>query len=605
MPDAPAELITRRRLLRWGSWFALVNAGGIAVIGLRYLAHYAAPGVSVAWTYAAIAYVGHVSVLAYLPFLLLLLPLILIRPARRLVLGVAVTVASAGLTLLLLDSLVFAENRYHLSVLTAQLLAPRTWAFAAFYFVALLAIESLLAVWVWRRTTRPPRRRLGRYVALGLGGCVVASHLVHAYADAYYYVPVTAFTHYLPLYTPLDSLALFKLGLVDVPRTRERQVAAGLGRAPGALLSYPKAPLQCRGPSPPLNVLLIVVDAMRADALTPEVAPHLSAFAAEAVRFEHHYSGGNSSRAGMFSLFYGLPATYWRAFAGVARPPVLMDLFREHGYQLGIFVTTPVHRAVGMDRTALAHVPNLRQKTVGRTNRSHELDRIVTDDWRAWLERRNPSAPFFGLLYWDTAQAIDPPEDYPPPVAVSAAGSEQQRLYGRYLTAVHFVDSLAGRVLADLRERNLVDRTIVIVTADHGMEFDEGGGGFKGHGTAYSRYQLQTPFVLRWPGRPAARVERRTSHFDLTPTLVGGLFACTNPPSDYSSGRDLFANGQWDWLIGTSYAGFALIEPDQVTVSYPSGYYEVRDRDYRLVANPRLRREAHQAALHEMGRFYR
>jgi len=605
VPDARAEVITRRRLLRWGSWFAAVNAGCLAVIGLRYLVHYRAPGLSLAWAYALVAYLGHVSVLAYVPFLLLLLPLTLVWPSRRLVLAVAVTAASAGLALVLLDSLVFEENRYHLSVLTAQLLAPRTWAFAAFYFVALLAIESSLAVWVWRRTVAPPRRRLGRYLAVGLGACWLASHLMHAYADAYYYVPVTAFTHYLPLYQPLDSLALFKLGFVDVPRVRERQVAAGLDQAPGVVLNYPRVPLQCRGPSPPLNVLLIVVDAMRADALTPAVAPSLTAFAGDAVRFERHYSGGNSSRAGMFSLFYGLPATYWRAFAGVTRSPVLMDLFRAHHYRLGIFVTTPVHRAVGMDRTALAHVPNLRQKTVGRTNRSHELDRIVTDDWRAWLDRHNPSEPFFGLVYWDTAQAIDPPDDYPPAVAVSPGASAQQRQYARYLTAVHFVDSLAGRVLADLKARNLFDRTIVIITSDHGMEFDESGQGFKGHGTAYSRYQLHTPFVVRWPGRAAARVERRTSHFDLAPTLVGGLFGCTNPPSDYSSGRDLFSNGQWDWLIAASYGSFAILEPEQVIVSYPSGYYEIRDGDYRLVSRPRLGREAHQAALHEMGRFYR
>jgi membrane-anchored protein YejM (alkaline phosphatase superfamily) len=605
MPDAPAGVTTRRRLLRWGSWFALVNAGGLALIGLRYLAHYAAPGLSVAWLYALVAYLGHVSALAYLPFLLLLVPLIALLPWYRLALGVGVAAASAGLSLALLDSLVFAENRYHLSVLTAQLLAPRTWAFVGFYFVALLAIESMLALWVWRRTARPPRRRLGRYLALGLGGCLLVSHVVHAYADAYYYVPVTAFTHYLPLYQPLDSRALARLGLVDVARTRERQIAAGLGRAPGTVLKYPEAPLQCRGPAPALNVLLLVVDAMRADALTAAVAPHLSAFAEGAVRFEHHYSGGNSSRAGMFSLFYGLPPTYWRAFAGVARPPVLMDLFRAHHYQLGIFVTTPVFRAVGLDRTALAHVPNLRQKTVGRTNSPHELDGIVTEDWRAWLDRRDPALPFFGFLYWDTAQAIDPPADYRPAFTPPPNATPQQRLYAEYRTAVHFVDSLAGRVLADLEQRGLLERTIVIVTSDHGMEFDENGQGFKGHGTAFSRYQMQTPLVVRWPGRAPGRVERRTSHYDLAPTLVGGLFGCSNPEAEYSSGHDLFSGRQWDWLIAASYGDFGLIQPDRVTVTYASGYYEVRDRDYRVAAALRLDRDAHQAALREMGRFFR
>ena len=62
----------------------------------------------------------------------------------------------------------------------------------------------------------------------------------------------------------------------------------------------------------------------------------------------------------MFSLFYGLPATYWDAFADFARPPVLMDLFRQHDYQLGVFASSPVYRIVGLDRTALARIPNLR-----------------------------------------------------------------------------------------------------------------------------------------------------------------------------------------------------------------------------------------------------
>ena len=45
----------------------------------------------------------------------------------------------------------------------------------------------------------------------------------------------------------------------------------------------------------------------------------------------------------MFSLFYSLPATYWDAFANVARPPVLMDLFRQYDYQLGLFASSPVY----------------------------------------------------------------------------------------------------------------------------------------------------------------------------------------------------------------------------------------------------------------------
>ena len=111
-----------------------------------------------AWGYAPLAYVGHVSALAYLPCLLVLMPVILLSPRPRLVLPLGVVLGSIGGSLLLLDSLVFAENRYHLSVLTFILLAPQTWSFLGLYVVVGLAIEGMLAGWVWQRTARPPAR---------------------------------------------------------------------------------------------------------------------------------------------------------------------------------------------------------------------------------------------------------------------------------------------------------------------------------------------------------------------------------------------------------------------------------------------------------------
>jgi hypothetical protein len=58
------------------------------------------------------------------------------------------------------------------------------------------------------------------------------------------------------------------------------------------------------------------------------------------------------------------------------------------------------------------------------------------------------------------------------------------------------------------------------------------------------------------------------------------------------------------WLIGASHLGFALIEPERVTIVRPNGY-EIRDREYRLIPNPTVPRDVVRAALHEMRRFYR
>jgi membrane-anchored protein YejM (alkaline phosphatase superfamily) len=593
----------RKRLLRWANGFALANTAFLAIVGLRYLWYYSPLEPLVGWTYAGFAYVGHLGALAYVP-LLLLVPVMMLIPRPWAILPLAVLMSSVLLSFLLLDSLVFAENRYHLGVLTFSLLERRTWAFLFLYFLLGLAVEAMVAAWIWGRTALPQTRRTGWYIALGLGTCLLVSNLVHAWAEAHYYPPVTAFTRYLPLYQPRTDRGLVRLGLVDRTRAREQGVMAALARPSDRSLNYPLAPLRCEPRPPMLNVLLVVIDAMRADALTPEIAPHTFELAQGAIRFDGNFSGGNSSRAGMFSLFYGLPATYWDAFASLTRPPLLMDLFQRYGYQLGLFSSVPVYRAAALDRTALARVPNLRLETVSPYPGSTGWDRTLTDEWLEWLDRRDPAHPFFGFLYYDSAQAIETPENYPSVVPVPPGAPKHVRLHARYLTAVHYVDSLVGRVFDDLKRRKLLDRTVVIVTSDHGMEFNENGLGFIGHGTGFSDLQMHTLLVVRWPGRTPARVSRRTSHNDVAPTLLTELFGCTNPPSDYSSGHSLFSDAQWDWLIAASYEDFALIEPDRVTVVLPSSY-EIRDRNYRLVPKPALPRDVMQAALREMSRFYR
>jgi len=101
----------RRRLLRWGSWFALVNAGVLALVGLRYLWYYAAVGPSVAWIYAPAAFVGQMAVFAFVPFLLLL-PVILLVPWPRIIVPLGVCLGSTVLSFLVLDGLLFSDSQW-------------------------------------------------------------------------------------------------------------------------------------------------------------------------------------------------------------------------------------------------------------------------------------------------------------------------------------------------------------------------------------------------------------------------------------------------------------------------------------------------------------
>ena len=150
----------------------------------------------------------------------------------------------------------------------------------------------------------------------------------------------------------------------------------------------------------------------------------------------------------------------------------------------------------------------------------------------------DPSRPFLGLLSYNAAAAFEPPDDFPPAVLIPPGASEWVRRHSRYMTAVRFLDSLIGRVLDDLARRDLDKRTVVIVTSDHGMEFDENRQGFTGHGTAYSELQMHTPLIVpgRGPGDACPSPTYTTTWCD----PLTELFGCANPSSTTPAARAVF-----------------------------------------------------------------
>lgn len=595
----------RGALLRWGGWFFFITGLLMGLIGLRYLGTFPWPGSWPARIYVAAAFVSHFVSLGVLVWLALVMPLTILFPYRRLIVPLSVLVASAALSLLLVDSLVFAEDHYHVNRLTMTILGWKTWGFAILYFAILTLFSAMLARWTWQRFGRPAKVKAGRCVAATLAVALVGVHAAHAWADAAYYVPVTSFTPYLPLFKPATAREFFtERGLIDLEQARERGLVDRFASAKheGAL-RYPLSPLRCEPPEHPLNVLVILVDAMRADVMTPEVAPAITAFAEKSIVFANHYSGGNSSRMGAFSFFYALPSTYWANFEGAQRSPVLVDAFLDHGYQLGIFAGGPLYHPVGLDRTAFVRVRDLQLEPPTESGSAWEGDLVITEQWLEWLDRRDPDRPFFGFLFFDAPPKFHPP-DYRPVFEPPPEATKSQEAFAQYKTSVHFGDGLVERVLDDVEARGLLDDTVVIVSSDHGEEFDETGLGYAHHGSSYSRYQIHTPMVVRWPGREARTVERRTSHNDIAPTLLTEVFSCVNPPSDYSSGTSLFDGEAWEWLVVGSYSDFAIVQPDRVTISRTSGGFEIRDGNYRLAEELLVDREVLAAALAETTRFY-
>ena len=598
----------RQLLFRWLGWFAMANAIIFGLIGLRYLSGGPDGSSALAWVYLVTIYISHHSWLALLPLLIVVSPVILLRPSLGWCKTLAVLLMALMIAVILLDSLLWSQSRFHINILTLKILGSSSLIFTAIMFGIALVFESLLAGRIWSWVVSAPAHG-GRLLGVLIAICFVFAQGIYAWADASYFVPVTSMAQQLPVQRGFTAKKLLvRYGLVDISQSRERQLAkrmaGGLDRAGAAKLNYPLAPLQC-SPSAPHNLVIILVDAMRSDLLEKGFTPNLDQFTAQrASRFANHFSGGNSSRMGAFSLFYGLPPGYFGSFEALQKPPVLMDQLMATEYQLGLFSSSNMYRPVTLDRTAFADVANLRIETKPVDAPAWERDRIMTDEWFSWLDQRESDRPFFGFLFYDAVNDQTFPPEYTGLVS-SNPGDPLPGEFTDYKTSVLFVDELIGQVLDDLENRGLLDNTVVMVSSDHGEEFNENSDGLQGHGSGYSRQQLGVPMLLSWPGIEPQHLSHRTSHYDVAPTLMRRLLACSNDYSDYSSGQDLFDGPQWDWMIAGSYYNYAVLEPEQITVTFPNGTYEVRDSHYRLLDDPQFNSEVLEEVMRENTRFHK
>jgi len=595
---------SRRHLLRWTGWFVAANALVLALLGLRFMAFAPWPADALGLGYTVLAYVGHFALLALLPALLVVIPLTLLLPWRPLIVGLAVLLAAAEATLLMVDGNVFATQRYHVTWLTAVLFERSTWILVGVIGVSALAFEALLAGvvrgWVEGRPSRG-----GRWVALVLACAWLGSQAVHVWADAVGYLSVTQLTRYLPAYFPIHAKRkLVRLGLVTQEQADRQMQLQRVGADGGGQLRYPLQPLHCTSTAATPNIVWVIIDALRPDATDPALMPELARLRSQGQEFANHWSGGNSSRAGIFSMFYGLPSTYLDTFYGVQQPPVLMEELRRRGYQPGLFAAPGFGAPTDIGRTVFAGIPGLAGEEQGVS--AVQRNRAVTDQWLAWFGRRDTTRPFFGFLYYDPPMGAMPADAGPLPMDGRFANQPQlQRDWRQYRRSAQMVDGELGRVIDGLRSAGQLDHTLVIVLSDHGYEFDDNGLGYVGHASDYSAAQLRATLVMRWPGRAPAVYHNRTSHYDLPVTLLQDLFGCDNDPADYAVGRNLFAGGDWPWIIAGSYNSHAIIEPGRAIVTHPGGFVEVLGPDYRPIPGAKFDPAVVAAALRDMRRFYR
>jgi membrane-anchored protein YejM (alkaline phosphatase superfamily) len=603
----------RADLLRWGGWFFFFAAAVFMLLALRYLPVVTLPDGTAARGFTVMMFLSQ-GALAAVAGWLLMLPVALIAPRRLWVVPLSILIGLAALTLTVIDGYVWQQYRLHLDASIWNLVFggafEETFVFATTTWVKLgllvLALGALLAgcAWLAARMVRRRGRRAGIALAASLATLFVLHNGIYAWANAAAYTPITSQTRILPGYRPLTAKRwLRKHGLMPHSQAPVH-LAAGVG------LAYPRAELDCAAPAPTRNVLFVVIDSWRADALDPEVTPNLAGLAAESQRFTNHFSGGNATRIGMFSLFYALPGTYWHDMLGERRGAVFVQELMHQGYDVEVFRSAPLF-SPEFDRTIFLGVPDLRLRSDG--DRAWQRDQDLTTDFVGWLDSRDTGRPFFALLFYDSPHKYDFPPGSPLRFQPSLAEvdymsfsntTDPAPFHNRYLNSVHYVDQLAGKAIEAARARGLLEDTVLVVTSDHGQEFNDQGLNYWGHNSNFSEFQTHVPLFVRWPGEPPSIQSHATSHFDVVPTLSRRVLGCGNPIEDYSVGRDLYDTTPRGVLTMASFNDYAAVQPGKrYIVVRGGGDVETLGPDYRPRPMSAADRQALQDALKQRSRF--
>lgn len=597
---AHRSTVTRGLLWRWVGWFGLCNAALFALVGVRYLLVFGWPEGALAMLYVVAVFVSHFVVLGVVPLLVCLTPIIVFWPRQRALLVTGVLIASVCLSLMVLDTNVFVQNRFHLSALSVALFDTATWLLTGLIWVALLGLEAMLAGHVWGFVSRRRQRYGGRVAALVVGAALTG-HGIHIWADATAYSPVTSFTRFLPVYFPMKAKRrLAALGWVDPAVVEQQRLLRGARTPGGGQLRYPLKPLDCAADAAELpNILIVLVDALRPDRISPQTTPTIAAFRDRAQQFTQHYSGGNSSRMGLFSMFYGVPSTYWQTFYDLQRQPVLLEQLATSGYQLQAFSSVGFGSPSQIDRTVFAGLGPAARQVPEADHGYADTNAAITVQFDDWLRSRGTTAPYFGFLYYDPGNFATQTA----PVTVSATALSAKE--SAYMQGIAGVDANIATVLTAVEAQHEPRDTLIVIASDHGYEFDELGLGYVGHASNYGPWQLRSTLLIDWPERVPAVFTHRSAHQDLPATLLSEVLGCANPPADYSSGSNLFAQESWRWLIAGSYTSHAIVQPEQTVVTYPGGLIELLGPDYR--PDPALELDAAlmQEAMLEMRRFYK
>ncbi len=300
----------------------------------------------------------------------------------------------------------------------------------------------------------------------------------------------------------------------------------------------------CRGRQDRLNLLIITIDALRADHMSlygysRRTSPNLDEFSRRARVFENAFCTIPKTSASLASMLTGLHPSVLKIKPnlGTLRKGflTLAEALKEKGYTTGASVFNGnLDRAFGF-----AQGFDFYDEVWKRDSRKELSADLITrtavkflrenadHSFFLWLHYIDPHAPYQPQEKWveETSGGMDIREVNPRIVVgegewVDLEGHPHLGYYvARYDGEIRKADYYVGKVLEELKGLGLLNKTMVIISADHGEELGEHNLFFD-HGPLPFNSSVRIPLILYLPGEKPGRIKDAVSLMDVVPTVA-------------------------------------------------------------------------------------
>ncbi len=456
---------------------------------------------------------------------------------------------------LVADFIIFKVWKFHINAMVVNILtSPSAWeslyvSRGAIIMIALLVLvlflgEFLLFALIEKIPLQNKvayNRRFNLFIVPILLLIILGEKISYGMADVYNKRPILESIKPIPLYQPLTFIRFVDrhFGIKATPKAQAQNTIDK-----NSQVHYPLHPIMIAPEAKSPNIFIFMFDAARARDINAKITPEIEALKKDALVFNNHISGGDATRFGIFSFFYGLNATYWFNFLHAQKEPVLFDVLKQKGYQIKIISSTTTQWPEFRQSVYCGVQDAISDDFEGAP---YQKDAQSSKTFKNWIAKCDRKKPIFTFVFLDAPHGYSYPknfEKFTPNVGgdgvnyITANPQNKEAFHNSYKNALAYDDARLGEMLSALKKRGLYKDAIVIFSSDHGEEFYEYG--FLGHNSAFSLAQINTPLIFKLPNQQHKVINKMTSHLDIPATLLS-MLGVKNPAHDYSCGSDIFA----------------------------------------------------------------